>query len=69
MMARSRVFGGAFFQGMAQALDLTGGMARRRLARFGADRRSARGALASDWSAIGHDLSLALRRYRELHEQ
>ena len=69
MIAPSRVFNGAFFQGMAQALDLTGGMARRRLARFRTDRRSASGALGSDWSAIGHDLSLALRRYRELHGQ
>ena len=69
MMAPSRVFGGAFFQGMAQALDLTGGMARRRLARLHDGRRNTRGALAGDWSAIGHDLSFALRRYRELHEQ
>jgi hypothetical protein len=63
------MFSGAFFQGMAQALDLTGGMARRRLARYRDGGRSVRGALASDWSAIGHDLSLALRRYRELHGQ
>jgi len=69
MMAPPRMFSGAFFQGMAQALDLTGGMARRRLARYRARRRSTGGALASDWSAIGHDLSLALRRYRELHGQ
>ena len=69
MIGPSRVFGGAFFQGMAQALDLTGAVARRRLARFRDGRRSTRGALASDWSAIGHDLSFALRRYRELHEQ
>ncbi|MFL5385986.1 MAG: hypothetical protein ACJ8GN_26005 [Longimicrobiaceae bacterium] len=69
MMTRPGMFNGAFFQGMAQALDLTGGMARRRLARFRADQRSVRGALGSDWSAIGHDLSLALRRYRELHGQ
>lgn len=69
MMTPPSMFSGAFFRGMAQALDLTGGMARRELARFRAERRSARGALASDWSAVGHDLSFALRRYRELHEQ
>jgi hypothetical protein len=67
MMAPSRIFRGAFLQGMAQAFDLTGGMARRRLERFRADRRSVAGALGSDWAAVGHDLSFALRRYRELH--
>ena len=67
MMAPSRIFSGAFFQGMAQAIDLTGGMARRRLARFRTGRQSVRGALGSDWAGVGHDLSLALRRYRELH--
>jgi hypothetical protein len=69
MMAPPRIFSGAFFQGMAQALDLSGGMARRRLARFRAGRRSVSGALGSDWAAVGHDLSLALRRYRELNGQ
>jgi len=69
MMAPTRIFSGAFFQGMAQAVDLTGGMARRRLARFRAGHRSVSGALGSDWAAVGHDLSHALRRYRELHEQ
>jgi len=69
MIAPPRIIGGAFLQGMAQAFDLTGGIARRRLARFRAGRRSVRGALGSDWAAVGHDLSHALRRYRELHGQ
>jgi len=63
------MFGGTFVRGMAQAFDLTGGMARQRLASFRADRRSVRGALGSDWSAVGRDLSTALRRYGELHAQ
>ena len=69
MITPSRLFNSAFVRGMAQAFDLTGGMARHRLARFRADRRSVRGALGSDWSALGRDLSLSLRRYGELHGQ
>jgi hypothetical protein len=65
----SRIFDAAFVRGMAQAMDLTGGMARRRLARFRARRRGVGGALGADWSAIGRDLEFALRRYRELHGQ
>jgi len=68
MRTTSRIFDAAFVRGMAQALDLTGGIARRRLAHFRARRHSAGGGLGSDWSAIGRDLTLALRRYRELHE-
>ena len=64
-----RIFDAAFVRGMAQAMDLTGGMARRRLARFRARRRGVSGALGADWSAVGRDLAFALRRYRELHEQ
>jgi hypothetical protein len=69
MRTASRIFDAAFVRGMAQAMDLTGGMARRRLAAFRARRRGVGGALGADWAAVGHDLSIALRRYRELHEQ
>ena len=69
MRTGSRIFDAAFVRGMAQALDLTGGIARRRLAQFRARRRSVGGALGSDWAAIGGDLSIALQRYRELHGQ
>jgi len=69
MRTASRIFDGAVLRGMAQAMDLTGGIARRRLARFRAPRRSVGGALGGDWSAIGRDLAFALRRYRELHGQ
>jgi hypothetical protein len=69
MITLSGLFSGACFRGMAQAFDLTGGMARRRLARFRADRNSVRRALAADWAAVGGDLSIALRRYGELHGQ
>ena len=68
-MTGSRIFGSAFVRGMAQAMDLTGGIARRRLARFRAPRRSVGGALGGDWSVVGRDLAFALRRYRELHGQ
>lgn len=66
MITRASIFDSAFLWGMAQAFDLGGGLARRRLARF--RQRSVRGALASSWAAVGHDLSTALRRYREQHE-
>jgi len=69
MSTSSRIFDGAFLRGMAQAMDLTGAIARRRLARFRARRRGVGGALGGDWSAVGRDLTFALRRYRELHEQ
>jgi len=69
MITPSRMFGGAFLRGMAQAFDLGGGLARRRLARFREGRSSVRGALATDWAALGRDLSLAMRRYGELHGQ
>ncbi|HEV7588459.1 MAG TPA: hypothetical protein VGO40_10120 [Longimicrobium sp.] len=69
MRTVSRIFDAAFVRGMAQAMDLTGGIARRRLARFRTRRRGASGALGGDWSAVGRDLTLALQRYRELHGQ
>ncbi|HEY0035474.1 MAG TPA: hypothetical protein VGB66_02240 [Longimicrobium sp.] len=69
MRTASEIFDGAFVRGMAQAMDITGGIARRRLARFRARRRNVRGALGADWSVVGRDLAFALRRYRELHGQ
>lgn len=69
MITRRPLFSSAFFRGMAQAVDLSGGMARRRLAAFRSQRRSAMGALGHDFAALGRDLGHAMRRYRELHEQ
>jgi hypothetical protein len=69
MKTVSRIFDAAFLRGMAQAMDLTGGIARRRLARFRTRGRGVGGALGADWSAVGRDLSIAMQRYRELHEQ
>ena len=67
MNTLSRIANSPFVRGMAQAFDLTGGLARQRLARFREGRQSGRGALAGDWSAVGRDLSIAMRRYGELH--
>ena len=69
MRTASGIFDRAFVRGMAQAMDLTGAVAHRRLARFRARRRGVGGALGRDWSAVGRDLAFALRRYRELHGQ
>ena len=69
MIALRPIFSGAFARGMAQAFDLSGGMARQRLGQFRARRRSTLGALGADFAALGRDLGHAMRRYRELHEQ
>jgi hypothetical protein len=69
MITARRILGHPFVVGMAQAMDFTGGIARRRLERFRTERRTVAGALGSNWSAVGRDLSLAMRRYRELHGQ
>ena len=66
MNTRARSLGSAFLYGMAQAFDLGGGLASRRLAPL--RRRSVREALAANWAAVGRDLSTALERYGERHE-
>lgn len=69
MNTRTRGLGSAFLYGMAQAFDLGGVLARRRLAHLRHDRRSVRDVLGGDFAAVGRDLSTAMRRYREAHER
>ena len=69
MIAPRPIFSGAFLRGMAQAFDLTGSIASRRLAGFRRPRRTVRRTLSSNWAALGRDLGLAMRRYREQHGQ
>ena len=66
MNTRTRSLGSAFLYGMAQAFDLGGVLASRRVAHL--RRRTVREALASNWEAVGRDLSTALERYGEQHE-
>lgn len=66
MNTRTRSLGNAFLYGMAQAFDLSGGLASRRVAHL--RRRTVRQALASSWAAVGRNLSTALERYGEQHE-
>jgi hypothetical protein len=67
MNTLTRSFGGAFLYGMAQAFDLGGALASRRLAHL--RQRTVRQALASDCAAVGRDLAIAMRRYQEAHER
>ena len=67
-MIRLRGFRLAFLWGMAQAVDLRGTLASRRLrSALGSGPDGVRAALGSDWLALRKDMGHAIRWYGRTH--
>jgi hypothetical protein len=61
MITNAKIFRGAFVRGMAQAFDLTGAIASRRLSRFRNHPGAVRNALGADWRAVTRDFTIVER--------